>query len=65
VSIPFSTIAVIEQLSATSARVTLTDRRAMVLKGTNDVNASIAASTIEDRATGGCGCRGPTSGAPS
>lgn len=48
VSIPFSTIAVIEQLSATSARVTLTDRRVMVLKGTNDVNASNRGILIED-----------------
>ncbi len=48
VSIPFSTIAVIEQLSATSARVTLTDRRVMVLKGTNDVNAENRGILIED-----------------
>jgi len=48
VSIPFSTIAAIEQLSAASARVTLTDRRAMVLKGTNDVNASNRGILIED-----------------
>lgn len=48
VSIPFSTIAVIEQLSAASARVTLADRRVMVLKGTNDVNASNRGILIED-----------------
>ena len=48
VSIPFSTIAVIEQLSAASARVTLTDRRVMVLKGTNDVNAENRGILIED-----------------
>jgi hypothetical protein len=48
VSIPFSTIAAIEQLSAASARVTLTDRRVMVLKGTNDVNAENRGIVIED-----------------
>jgi len=48
VSIPFSTIAGIEQRSAASARVTLTDRRAMVLKGTNDVNASNRGILVED-----------------
>jgi hypothetical protein len=48
VSIPFSTIGVIEQQSAASARVTLTDRRAMALKGTNDVNASNRGILVED-----------------
>ena len=47
VSIPFSTIAAIEQLSAASARVTLTDRRVMVLKGTNDVNAENRGILVE------------------
>jgi hypothetical protein len=48
VSIPFSTIGVIEQRSAASARVTLTDRRVMVLDGTNDVNASNRGILVED-----------------
>jgi hypothetical protein len=48
VSIPFGTIAVIEQLSSASARVTLTDRRVMVLEGTNDVNAENRGILVED-----------------
>jgi hypothetical protein len=48
VSIPFGTISVIEQQSAASARVTLTDRRAMVLDGTNDVNAENRGILVED-----------------
>jgi len=48
VSIPFGTISVIEQQSAASSRVTLTDRRVMVLDGTNDVNASNRGILVED-----------------
>ncbi|HOC41635.1 MAG TPA: hypothetical protein PKJ99_01350 [Thermoanaerobaculales bacterium] len=48
VSIPFGAVAAIEQRSATSARVELADGRALVLDGTNDVNAENRGILVED-----------------
>jgi hypothetical protein len=48
VSIPFGAVAAIEQASAASARVTLSDRRTLVLRGTNDVNAENRGIMVED-----------------
>ena len=47
-SIPFGTISSIEPVSSAKARVRLTDGRAMVLGGTNDVNASNRGVLVED-----------------